>query len=299
MSSASCLVDALSSHLGYVAFHSDTADHRATSATLGSSPSPAVWYLGVPQQDPLEFLVECSVSAASVDCTTPAVRRLFGDGCIVVSLRCSTSPMDADAFVFPAVPPFADAVARHASRLERWKAATILLTFSSSSNSPAAAETGVSPPVSLGIPAAFAQRDTTPRHATSDAAARRGGYGQADLTPTGGNFGFSREGSVVGAPNGVPTGGMIMGPRSGVFNNPTGGLFGATDPATLGLARFDPPFPFGPNGSAGGGHAPGLFPGEPNPDHLRPFNNDALPPFGGNRGGIARNRFGGGSGFFA
>ena len=106
-------------------------------------------------------------------------------------------------------------------------------------------------------------------------------YGDSDLVPQVNPFELVQSGRAGGHLD-TSGGGMYAGPNSSIF----GGLrprhqlpsSSTCDPAR-GYARFDhpcPPLVFG-------NYPSGMFPGEPNPDHLRPWTNDEVPPFGGPR----------------
>lgn len=137
------------------------------------------------------------------------------------------------------------------------------------------------------------------------------GFVPAPLPPDNRGFRPGDPDLVPGAPwgSGIPrgggfggNGGMWVGPDSALFwpsrgvpHHPGGGF--------LPGARFDPPFPpgLGPHSGTppfGGMFGPGpgnVFPGEPDPDHLRPINNNALPPHmqqgSSQSGSVARSGF--------
>lgn len=102
-------------------------------------------------------------------------------------------------------------------------------------------------------------------------------YGENDIAPGGNPMGFDRSG--VPAQSGPFGSGMMVGPHSSIFQ--PGGA------EASGLGRFDPIHP--PlRGRRGGGVPFGgpntVFPGEPDPDHLRPFLNNSQPQGGFNYG---------------
>jgi hypothetical protein len=155
--------------------------------------------------------------------------------------------------------------------------------------------------MTFGVPAAFAARSAPPSVSS---------YGRSDLMPTGGDGGFSRQGGTpIAASREGPTfgagGGMIFGPQNPIFQpaNFGGSPSLGSDP-TAGLARYDPITTGGVLPRGGGGFgvplpSPGVFPGEPDADHLRPWTNGAPECFGP-RGGFGRGRgrgFGGPRGF--
>lgn len=146
------------------------------------------------------------------------------------------------------------------------------------------------PQVSFGVPAAFASRGAS---GAPTVTASSSAYGASDLAPAGGDQGYARQGGIpVGAAGSSlhHGGGMMFGPQNPMFGaGPTpfgssgSGAFGS-DPAA-GFARYDPIHPSGggigggiPQRPGGFGVGPGgfgqqVFPGEPDADHLRPWNN--------------------------
>ncbi|CUF90057.1 Hypothetical protein, putative, partial [Bodo saltans] len=176
--------------------------------------------------------------------------------------------------------------------------------------------------ITFGVPAAFAAR-SVPQQAPQFPSAFD--YGRSDITPTGGDGGFARQGGVPVAATagfgagGVQGGGMMFGPQSSIFQQqqqPAASQFGSSADPTRGLARYDPittgglpgsgPFPYA-GGVGVGANIPQIFPGEPDADHLRPWTNGEGFPRGGGGGGRAdmfgrggrggRRGFGGPPGF--
>lgn len=146
----------------------------------------------------------------------------------------------------------------------------------------------VQPPqqhISFGVPASFANMSTSSRAVVTD-----------PLAPAGGDGGFTRSGNVM-QPNtqmmSQPPSSWI-GPQHPIFGvSTTDGRFPPAFDPTFGASRFDPPFP----NIGGGGARAGPFPGEPNADHLRPWNNDGEQSLRGDRGGFSARGRAAGRGF--
>lgn len=114
---------------------------------------------------------------------------------------------------------------------------------------------------------------------------RSGGF--SDLVPGGGAPGFGPSGFSTRPSRG---GGMLIGPDSEVFRGQPGGSgFGGLRPGgAIGFGRYDPIHP-GQRPVPGPGGI-NTFPGEPDPDHLRPPNNNGMPQFPTRgRGGVFGN----------
>lgn len=111
--------------------------------------------------------------------------------------------------------------------------------------------------------------------------ATRERFGETDIQPSGGSGGFSRSGAPVGA-GAVTNGGNYFGPNHPMF----AGIRGGRDIAGM-YARFDPPFP----GGSLPLHPDGRQLGVPDPDHLRPMNNDLQRGGGGFSFGRGRGGF--------
>lgn len=120
----------------------------------------------------------------------------------------------------------------------------------------------------------------------------RGRFGDSDLMPAG----------TVPVGRG---GGMLVGPNSALFAGRGGGgndgfgsgagVGGGVPDFGAQFGRYSPMFPGdnrGGRGGRGGGGPANVFPGEPDPDHLRPFSNNQLPPRGGGLGPGGRFNYG-------
>jgi hypothetical protein len=159
---------------------------------------------------------------------------------------------------------------------------------SSHQSSPAAQQTTN---ITFGVPQAFASRGPPVSTTSAD-------YGRSDLEPTGGSGGFARHGGypIGSTPGRAVGGGMMLGPQHPIFGAGPPSFANGGDPAG-GLARYDDITTGGRQALAPRfGGPPGqqiVFPGEPDPDHLRPWQNDELDPL---RGLVSRGRGGRGRG---